>query len=91
MLAWHILSTGKPYRYAKPATVEAKLQKLRVAGSGEKRRGGVAKGIDPRTTRDPSEQQMRRTAKLNDVLAREGLPEPSELKPGEALQEADAG
>lgn len=84
MLAWHLLSSGKPYRYAKPQSVQAKLSKLRVAGSGQRRRGGVPKGTDPRTMRAPQEQNMKRTPSLKSVLENEGLPEPNALAPGEA-------
>jgi transposase len=84
MLAWHLLTSGKPYRYAKPQTVQAKLSKLRVAGSGQQRRGGVPKGTDPRTMRRPKDQNMKRTPSLKSVLESEGLPEPAGLQPGEA-------
>jgi transposase len=84
MLAWHLLTTGKPYRYAKPQTVQAKLSKLRVAGSGQRRRSGVSKGTDPRTMRAPQDQNMKRTPSLKSVLEGEGLPEPAPLNPGEA-------
>lgn len=83
MLAWHLLTSGKPYRYAKPQSVQGKLSKLRVAGSGQKRRGGAGKGIDARTMRAPSARNMRRTPSLKTVLESEGLPEPSPLTPGE--------
>jgi transposase len=83
MLCWHLLSEGKPYRYAKPTTIEAKLARLRVTGSGVKRRGGLGTGVDPRTARDPSQQHQRRNPGLTETLAKEGLPSPSPLKPGE--------
>jgi transposase len=83
MLAWHLLTSGSPYRYAKPATVAAKLSKLRVAGSGRKRTSGVAKGVDARRLRPATEQNLRRTPALPDVLAKEGLPVPSLPKRGE--------
>jgi len=40
-LAWHFLTTKLPYRYAKPETVQSNLSKLRVLGSGQKRKSGV--------------------------------------------------
>jgi transposase len=83
MLAWHLLKEGKPYRYAKPQTVEAKLARLRVAGSGVRRRGGAGKGVDARTMRAAEQQNMKRTPPLTDVLRKEGLPAPSEPRPGE--------
>jgi transposase len=44
ILAWHVLTSGEPYRYAVPSTTEAKLAKLRVTATGEKRRTGPRKG-----------------------------------------------
>jgi transposase len=83
MLAWHLLKEGKPYRYAKPDTLAAKLAKLRVAGSGVRRPGGLGKGVDARTMRAPEERNMKRTPSLRDVLSKEGLPAPSDPKSGE--------
>jgi transposase len=83
LLAWHLLTTGSPYRYAKPDTVAAKLSKLRVAGSGMKRTSGVAKGVDARSLRPAAQQNLRRTPSLPDVLAKEGLPAPSPPKHGD--------
>jgi hypothetical protein len=34
VLAWHLLTHHEPYRYARPATVETKLTKLRVSQQG---------------------------------------------------------
>ena len=76
MLAWHILTSGKPYRYAKPSSVEGKLSKLRVAGSGKRRASGVTKGTDPRRMRPKEDQNFRRTPSLASVLEKEGLPIP---------------
>jgi len=83
ILCWHMLKTGLPYRYAKPTSVEAKLSKLRVAGSGQKRKSGVAKGQDPRTMRTKEEQHFKWTPALSTVLAKEGLDPPSAPKAGE--------
>lgn len=94
MLCWHLLRTGKPYRYAKPASVQAKLAKLRVAGSGVRRKGGLGKGVDPRVARPASEQHQHRTGSLAEVLAKEHVaaPEtPEELKPGEQKMLASIG
>jgi hypothetical protein len=38
ILSWHLLTTGLPYRYAKPSSVEAKLAKLRCFGTCSKPR-----------------------------------------------------
>jgi transposase len=82
VLAWHLLTSGQPYRYAKPAGVNEKLSALRVAGSGIRKRGGVAKGVDPRTMRRADEQRQRCQG-LDHVLQNGGLPITDSLKPGE--------
>lgn len=83
MLAWQLLTQNRPYRYAKPSTVEAKLSKLRVAGTGKRRKTGPRKGVDSRVMRSPEDQNQRRTPGLPQVLAKEGLPDPTPLAPGE--------
>lgn len=83
ILAWHLLKTGLPYRYAKPDSVAAKLGKLRVAGTGVRRRGGAGAGIDARVMRPQEDRNMKRTPSLKEVLAKEGLPAPSSPKPGD--------
>lgn len=81
-LAWHLLTTQLPYRYAKPETVQSKLAKLRVLGSGEKRKGGLGKGIDPRTVNADSETKLRSPG-LDDVLRKEELPVTGDIPAGE--------
>jgi ribosomal protein S30 len=81
-LAWHLLTTKMPYRYAKPDTVKTKLAKLRVRGSGEKRKGGLGKGIDPRTVNAGSDTKQSSPG-LDDVLLSEGLPSTGEIPRGE--------
>ena len=39
-IAWKMLVTNQPYRYALPATTERKLARLRITATGEKRKGG---------------------------------------------------
>jgi transposase len=72
VLAWHLLKSGEPYRYALPCATETKLAKLRVAATGEKRRTGPAKGIDPRTAR-ASGKKGRTQRSLPEVYANEGV------------------
>ena len=43
VLLWHVLSSGEPFRYALPKSLEAKCSRLRVRATGRRRRGGVAK------------------------------------------------
>ena len=82
LLAWHLLKTNEPYRYALPKATEAKLAKLRVAATGERRRGGVAKGVDPRTLRAPG-KKGRSMRSLPEVLSSEGVPSASPAPAGE--------
>ena len=44
VLVWHILTNGEPYRYAQPALHQAKLARIRIRATGERKRGGVPKG-----------------------------------------------
>lgn len=43
-IAWHMLKNNEPYRYAIPSTVQAKFARLRIRATGQRRKGGVAKG-----------------------------------------------
>jgi transposase len=89
-LAWHLLTTKLPYRYAKPDTVQAKLSKLRVLGSGEKRKGGLGKGVDLRTVNAGSDMNQRSPG-LDGVLAKEGLPAVGPIPHGERKHLERAG
>jgi len=82
VLAWHVLKTGEPYRYAVPRTTEAKLAALRIAATGQRRRGGVKQGTDPRTVHAAG-RKGRTQRGLPEVCAVEGLPAPSDAPPGE--------
>lgn len=82
VIAWHMLKHNEPYRYAQPKPTEAKLAKLRTAATGKRRRGGVAKGTDPRTLRAKG-AQGRGQRGLSAVLASEGLPPLAPQSPGE--------
>jgi transposase len=44
VIAWHMLTSNEPYRYAQPAPTLTKLSKLRVAATGKRRATGIAKG-----------------------------------------------
>lgn len=79
-IAWMMLSTSEPYRYAMPATTRSKLAGLRIRATGQRRRGGhtrhTALGSAPVTITPP----------LNEVLEAEGLQptrSPAELPSGE--------
>lgn len=88
VIAWRMLATNEPYRYAQPASTEAKLSKLRIAATGTRRRGGTAKGSTKVMARLPG--GAKRVKPLAEVYQSEGLPPPLPLSPGEtrALQTA---
>jgi hypothetical protein len=80
LLAWHLLKTNEPYRYALPRATEDKLAKLRVAATGDKRRTGPAKGKKA-TAKLP--RGSRTIKSLPQVLASEGVPAASPAPAGE--------
>jgi len=83
MIAWHMLRANEPYRYSPPRSTEDKLAKLRIQVTGEKRRGGPAKGTKA-VAKLPGVQGGSRTIKsLDAVYEQEGLPARSPLPPGE--------
>jgi hypothetical protein len=90
VLAWQMLTTGEPYRYAEPHTTAGKLAQLRVRATGQRRRGGFATGT-PRPAAYGSGQGSRALPALADVLAAEGLPPPRPLAPGEQRTLRSAG
>jgi len=81
-VAWHVLTSGEPYRYAQPRTVDAKLARLRIATTGTRRPSGNAKGT-ARPASYGAGHSTRAVPALDDVLAREGLPTIQPLAPGE--------
>ena len=88
IIAWRLLTTGEPYRYAQPAATATKLASLRIAASGEKRRGGSPRGVKP-TAKLPGGSKTIRS--LDDTYANEGLPTRSPLPPGEVRHLHDTG
>ena len=83
VLLWHVLSSGEPFRYAEPQNLEAKYSRLRVRATGQRRRGGVAKGT-PRSARYGM-GQTRAVPSLPQVLAGNGLPQIAPLATGERV------
>jgi transposase len=81
-IAWHMLTKNEPYRYATPMTTATKLASLRIAATGQRRRGGVPKGAK----RSPNYGAGGTTAvkALAEVYTQEGLPQPGEATSGEA-------
>ena len=89
VIAWHMLRHNEPYRYAQPRQLEAKLSRLRVRATGQRRPGGLAKGSarSPRYGQGPT----RRVPTLAEVCASETLPAPLPLRPGERRMIHDQG
>src|SRR4029453_16404614 len=75
VVAWPMLKANKPYRYARPQTIESKLEQLRVTATGEKRQRGYAKGT-PRPATYGSGQRVQRVRSLAQVCDRVVLPHP---------------
>jgi transposase len=89
VIAWHMLTKNEPYRYAMPRTVEAKLSRLRVGATGQKRRGGGLKGA-PRPD-GYGKGGSRAVPSLDQACERESLPVTKPLAPGEAAMIAGRG
>jgi transposase len=83
VLLWHVLSSGEPFRYAQPKSLQAKFSRLRVRATGQRRRGGVAKGT-PRSPRYGM-GRTRAVPSLPQVLVENGLPEIAPLARGEKI------
>ena len=79
-LAWHLLTTNQPYRYAQPGATETKLQRLRVKATGRKRKSGPRKG----TAAAPAATPTRIIKPLAQIYAEEELPALAPPPPGEA-------
>jgi len=83
VLLWHVLTSGEPFRYALPKSLEAKYSRLRVRATGRRRRGGVAKGT-PRPAQY-GQGRTRAVPSLPQVLAKNELPQISPLARGEKI------
>lgn len=85
LVAYHMLKSGEPYRYAMPASTQSKLARLRVRATGKRRRGGPPKAA-PRPATYGTGKPTRRVASLPEVYQSEDLPpatSPEHLPPGE--------
>jgi transposase len=81
VLAWHMLKNNEPYRYAQPKTLQAKLSRLRILATKQKRKGGLVKGA-PRTAQY-GQGRTKAIPALDQLYAAEGLPPlAADLKPG---------
>jgi transposase len=81
-IAWHVLTSGEPSRYALPRATETKLARLRVAATGMRRPSGNAKGT-PRPAAYGTGQGTRAIPSLDALYASEDLPPLRSLAPGE--------
>jgi transposase len=82
VLAWHLLKNNEPYRYAQPQTIQAKLSRLRILATNQKRRTGLTKG-QPRTAQY-GKGCTKAIPALDQIYAAEALPPlAAELKAGE--------
>jgi transposase len=83
VLLWHVLTSGEPFRYAPPKSLEAKYSRLRVRATGRRRRGGVPKGT-PRPAHY-GQGRTRAVPSLPQVLAQNDLPQIAPLSRGEKI------
>ena len=83
VIAWHMLKSHQPYRYALPGPTQAKLQRLRVMATGEKRKGGFKPGR-ARTAKLGPGTRSKTLKSLPQLLADEGLPALQTPPPGES-------
>lgn len=82
VLACRLLTTGQPYRYALPQSTEDKLRKLRIAATGQRRKGGSPKGSKP-VARLGAGVPSRRCRSLDEVYQSEGIASRQPAPPGE--------
>ncbi len=55
---WHMLASGESYRYAAPIQTHQKIRKVEILAGGERRKGGLGKGVDARSV-TTSRRKMR--------------------------------
>lgn len=87
VIAWRMLTTREPYRYAIPRSTETKLARLRVKATGERRKGGAPAGTKA-TAKLPGGSRTIRS--LGEVCRSEGLPLPQPLSAGEQRTVSEA-
>jgi hypothetical protein len=80
VIGWMMLNSNDTYRYSIPKTTEAKLAKLRVKATGQKRKGGAGKGVKAVAKLAGGSRTIK---SLTQVCTLEGLPEPRPLSSGE--------
>ncbi len=87
LLAWHLLTSGEPYRYALPRTTEIKLRDLRMQATGKARNRGPEPRGKPRTQ---AFKGCRVTKPLAVVYQNEGVPGASPAPAGERRHLAES-
>jgi transposase len=80
IIALLMLQHNEPYRYAQPRATETKLARLRVRATGQKRRGGSAKG---RKSQAKLPGGSRTIKSLDRIYAEEHLPARQDPQPAE--------
>ncbi len=88
-ISWHMLKNKEPYRYAIPQATDAKLAGLRVKATGEKRKGGVPKGV--KAVSKVGGGGSRTIPALDDVYTRQGLPSRRPRTQGEERMIRESG
>ncbi|WP_374688024.1 IS110 family transposase [Promineifilum sp.] len=82
-LAWHVLRSGEPYRYAVPRATQEKLARLRRRATGQRRQSGPPPGT-PRAAAYGTGQRTRGIPALATVYQQEGLPAPGPMPSAES-------
>jgi hypothetical protein len=77
-IAWHVLKSNEPYRYAAPRATAEKLAKLRIEATGKRRQGGNPRG-QGRPAAYGTGVSSRGIPSLPEVYENEGLPPAKEL------------
>ena len=88
-IAIHMLKNREPYRYAIPRNTDAKLAALRVKATGEKRKGGVPKGV--KAVSKVGSGGGRTIPSLDEVYTRQGLPSRRPRTQGEERTVRESG
>jgi transposase len=90
LLAWHLLTTGEPYRYALPQTTAVKLRDLRIQATGKTRSRGPVTGTKVPVKARGRAPQGRVIKPLAVVYQNEGVPVASPAPAGERRHLAES-
>jgi transposase len=88
-IAWHMLKSKEPYRYATPRCTDEKLAALRVRATGLKRKSGTPKGSKARSKVGTG--KSRTIPSLDEVYDRQGIPSRRPLAEGEKRMIRESG